>query len=135
MALSEGFLQKIVVTLQLVNINHSIKYTMRHHTFPCRTLLFFLLAVTALGAAAQYVARSQGNNRYHRRGNYSDVYEVRMSRAGTLEKELGQKGYDMVRLLRIDGTINNDGFFSMKIYYFSIFKTNIKIINYIVLIS
>ena len=71
-----------------------------------------LLLATAIPAGAQYGSR--GDRRYHdrfeRTNTYGDVVEIRLSEPGTLESKMPPEMEKRVRLLHIEGPMNNDDF-------------------------
>lgn len=71
-----------------------------------------LLLATAIPAGAQYGSR--GDRRYHdrfeRTNSYGDVVEIRLSEPGTLESKMPPEMENRVRLLHIEGPMNNDDF-------------------------
>lgn len=78
-----------------------------------RWMVAVLLAiVTILPASAQYGSR--GDKRYHdrysRANTYGDVVEIRLHEPGTLESKMPPGMENRVRLLHIEGPMNNEDF-------------------------
>lgn len=71
-----------------------------------------LAVVTILPVEAQYVRR--GDKRYHERygraNTYGDVVEIRLSEPGTLESKMPKGMENRVRLLHVEGPMDNDDF-------------------------
>ena len=89
------------------------------HTMTIRRLLVAALAlVLALPVCAQYTRdddsrsrdRDSRHERHDSRGRHGDAVSVSMRNAGALENELSASDFESVRLLRIDGPLNNDDF-------------------------
>ena len=71
-----------------------------------------LTIVTLLPAVAQYGSRGDKRyrDRFERTNTYGDVVEIRLSEPGTLESKMPPAMENRVRLLHIEGPMNNDDF-------------------------
>ena len=86
---------------------------MNNPNYHMRWMAAVLLAVmTVLSATAQYGSR--GDKRYHdrysRADTHGDVVEIRLNNPGTLEEKMPKGMENRVRLLRIEGPMDNSDF-------------------------
>ena len=75
-------------------------------------VVMLLVAVSIVPASAQYGSRGDKRypDRFERTNAYGDVVEIRLSEPGTLESKMPPAMENRVRLLRIEGPMNNDDF-------------------------
>ncbi len=75
-------------------------------------VVMLLVAVSIVPASAQYGSRGDKRyrDRFERTSTYGDVVEIRLSEPGTLESKMPPAMENRVRLLRIEGPMNNDDF-------------------------
>ena len=71
-----------------------------------------LLLAIVMPVSAQYNSRGDKRyrDRFERTSTYGDVVEIRLSEPGTLESKMPPAMENRLRLLRIEGPMNNDDF-------------------------